>query len=361
MVVINFLILIVFIEIFFRLFHYIKYKKNYFVSLKFKWDESHVTTHPFLSFSYKKNSVIDKNQKLPYPLHYNKFYSYKNKLNINNFGHFGEDFKTKKGKVRVMCLGASTTANNISDRDKDYSYPKMLEDYLNKNSNENFEVFNCGIGGWTSADIFINFVLNLIKLSPDYVVLYHGYNDLHLYLMEDFQTDYQHGRKNLGEVIHKIKRAYFLPKIKFLHSYEFLKDKLFGTGNIRNDVLKLITKDEIDYTKEYEDLKHQSDIFEYLIILCQKFNIKVLLSSFCHYNFDNSFELNKVEKGINIENNHMKNLSEKFNCDFINQDNLIPKDKKHFVDSIHFTPSGMNKLAKNFGKVILSKRGKYEN
>ena len=353
MVILKFIIFIILFELCFRIFYYLKYKKNYFVSLKFKWKDSHVTAHPFLSYSYKKNSVIDKNQKLPYPLHYNKFFSYKHPLNINNLGHFGNDFINKKDKIRVMCLGASTTANNISDGKKDYSYPKMLEEYLNKNSDKEFEVFNCGIGGWTSVDIFINFVLNLIQLSPDYVVVYHGYNDLHLYLMDDFQTDYQHGRKNLGEVIHKIKRAYFLPKIKFLHSYEFLKDKLFGTGNIRNDVLNMITKEKIDYTQKYKDLKHQSKMFEYLIILCQKFNINVLLSSFCHYNFDNSFELNKIEQGIDIENKFMKELSKKFKCDFVNQDNLIPKSKKYFVDSIHFTPSGMKELSKNFGKVIL--------
>ena len=49
-------------------------------------------------------------------------------------------------EIRIMCLGASTTANNISDGKEDYSYPKLLEDYLNKNSDKRFEVFNCGIG-----------------------------------------------------------------------------------------------------------------------------------------------------------------------------------------------------------------------
>jgi hypothetical protein len=143
-VIIKFLFFIILIEISFRIFYYLKYKKDYFVSLKFKWKDSYITSHPFLSFSYKKNSKINKNQKLPYPLHYNKFYSYKNPLNINNFGHFGEDFNIKKDKIRVMCLGASTTANNISDGEKDYSYPKLLEKYLNKNSNKKFEVLNCG-------------------------------------------------------------------------------------------------------------------------------------------------------------------------------------------------------------------------
>ncbi len=356
MVILKVLFYIILAEILFRILYYLKYKKDYFVSLKFKWKDSYVVSHPFLSFSYKKNSLINKNQKLPYPLHPNKFYSYKNPLRINNVGHFGDDFKEKNNKIRIMCLGASTTANNISDGKKDYSYPKMLEEYLNKNSDKEFEVFNCGIGGWTSVDIFINFVLNLIQLSPDYIILYHGHNDLHLYLMDDFQSDYQHGRKNLGEVLYKIKRACLLPKIKFLHFYEFCKDKLFGTGNVRNDVLKLITKDKIDYTKDYSDLNHQKNIFEYLIVLCNHLNINVMLSSFCYHNWDKSFESNKIEKGVGIENKLIKDLSVKFNCDFVDQDKLIPKTKKHFVDSMHFTPSGMECLVKNFSDVILSKK-----
>ena len=87
-------------------------------------------------------------------------------------------------------------------------------------------------------------------------------NDLPLYLMNDFERDYKHGRKNLGEVIHKIKIANMLPKIKFLHFYEFIKDKLFGTGNVRNDVLRLITKSKIDYTNKYKDFKTPSDALQ---------------------------------------------------------------------------------------------------
>jgi len=352
-VVIKVIFFVFLLELIFRTFYYLKYKKSYFVSLKFLWKKSYITSHPFLSFSYKKNSTIDKNQKLPYSLHHNKFYSYKNPLKINKLGHFGEDFSKKTDKIRIMCLGASTTANNISDGKKDYSYPKLLEEYLNKNSYLDFEVLNCGIGGWTSVDIFINFVLNLIKLSPDYLILYHGHNDLHLYLMDDFQTDYQHGRKNLGEVLHKIKRAYMLPKIKFLHFYEYLKDKLFGTGNIRNDVLRMISKKNIDYTREYADLTHQSDIIKYLVMLCKASNIKVVLSSFCYYNWNDSFESNKIQKGIKIENKLIKELSERFKCNFVNQDKLIPKSDKYFVDSMHFTPQGMEKLSENFGKLIM--------
>ena len=159
MVIFKILLVILLVELLFRFFYFIINKTNYFVSLKLRWKDSYIVSHPFLSFSYKKNSVINKNQKLPYPLHYNKFLSFKETLKINNLGHFGKDFNLNKNKIRILCLGASTTANNISDGKNDYSYPKLLEDYLNKKLKKKVEVFNCGVGGWTSVDIFINFTL----------------------------------------------------------------------------------------------------------------------------------------------------------------------------------------------------------
>ena len=123
--VIEIILSIILIEILFRITYYTINKKNYHVSLKLKWKDSYVVPHPFLSFSYKKNTIINKNQRLPYPIHTNKFFSFKKPLKINSLGHFGDEFGLKKDKIRILCLGASTTANNISDGKKDYTYPKI--------------------------------------------------------------------------------------------------------------------------------------------------------------------------------------------------------------------------------------------
>ena len=111
-------ILILFIiEIIFRIYYYNKHGRNYHVSIKFPWRESHVIPHPFLSLAYRRNSYIDRNQRLPYPIHTNKYFSFKKPLRINNLGHFGKDFSFKKpdGTLRIACLGHSSTANNIAD------------------------------------------------------------------------------------------------------------------------------------------------------------------------------------------------------------------------------------------------------
>ena len=48
----------------------------------------------------------------------------------------------------------------------------------------------------------------------------------------------------------------------------------------------------------------------------------------------------------------MKQLSDTYNTPFVDQYKLIPKKKKYFVDTIHFSPAGMKLLAENFGIMI---------
>ena len=55
---------------------------------------------------------------------------------------------------------------------------------------------------------------------------------------------------------------------------------------------------------------------------------------------------------VNQENKIVKELSIKYNCDFADNENLIEKNDENFVDSIHFSHLGMEKIAKNFFKKV---------
>ncbi|MHC4076981.1 MAG: SGNH/GDSL hydrolase family protein [Planctomycetota bacterium] len=348
------------VEVVFRIVYRRCFGRDYHVAIKFPWDKMHVVAHPYLSFAYRRNGEIDRNQELPYPLHTNRFYSFRNALRLNNLGHFGDEIPIEKreGVVRIACLGASTTANNIADRERDYSYPKMLEELVNRELQKrdvptSVEVFNCGIGGWVSPDILINFALNILPTRPDYVVLYHGFNDLHLYLTEDFATDYSHGRTNLGEHLPAMRRAHRLPKIKFWHSYECLKDSLLGTGNVRNDVLGAITTARPDVTRPYHDLGVERDILKNILVLCRHHGIRVVLSSFAYRAYRRDAASLKYRLGVEEENRNMRSLAEEFGTLWVDQAALIPQQESNFVDAIHFSPAGMKALAENFGKALV--------
>lgn len=354
------LFIICIIEIAFRFYYHKQHGRNYHVSIKFQWNDNHVVTHPFLSFAYKRNTTINKNQKIPYELHPNEYFSFKQPLRLNNLGHFGEDFSNNKpdGVIRIACLGDSTTANNIADSSRDYCYPSLLMDLLNvdlqkKEIPSKIEVFNCGIGGWVSVDIMIDFLLNILPTQPDYVIICHGFTDLHLYLTEDFSQDYSHGRYNLGERIGRIKWGYYFPKIPFWHSYEFLKDHILGTGNVRNEVLSAIRKQNPDMNRPFHDLSVEQNIIRNILIICQYHHIKCILSSYPFFPYKPDIKTLKIQSGVNIENQKMKELAQEFNYPFVDQAALIPKTKEYFLDWVHLTPEGMKLMAENFANAII--------
>lgn len=349
------------IEVVFRVRHRRRYGRPYHVSIRFRWDRSHVVPHPFLSFAYKRNEVIDRNQRLPYPLHPNVYQSFTEPLRLNNLGHFGADFSPAKPDrvIRIACLGASTTANNISDGTRDYTYPALLEERLNgelarRGDQRRVEVLNCGIGGWVSADILVNFSLNIVHLEPDYVLLYHGLNDLPLYLMEGLRTDYSHGRRNLGEMLHLIKRAHHLPKFRWWHSYEFARDRIFGTGNVRNDVGRMITTRKADIDKPWPALDIQQQNIRSLLAICRHHRIRPLLATFAQYAYNDAPMTLKYFDGVRRENDKLRELAAEFECRLVDIAAMMPADREHFLDGCHFTPAGMRKMAEFFGDAVLT-------
>jgi hypothetical protein len=71
--------------------------------------------------------------------------------------------------VRVACIGGSTTESG---------WPEIMEDFLNKTSpSVKFQVFNFGIGWWSSIHSTINYILNAIDFNPDYAIIHDNCND----------------------------------------------------------------------------------------------------------------------------------------------------------------------------------------
>jgi lysophospholipase L1-like esterase len=347
-------------EIAFRVWHRSVHGRDYFVALKFRWTESHVVAHPFLTFAYRKNGVIEQNQRLPYALWPNRYYSFKEPLRLNSIGHFGPELpiERSRGSLRIACLGSSGVANNIADQERDYCWPSMLQDRLASSPPiqrhfSSVEVMNCGIGGWTMIDVLIDFAVNTVHYRPDFVVMYQGLNDLPLHLMADYAFDYSHGRRNLGEVIHVIKRGYRFPKLRWWHSYEFVKDRLVGTGNVRNEVLGCIETCKPDYSRAYRPLVAEEAALRHLLILCRAYGIRVIIGSYVFHDHSGGPRNRKLYEGVRLENAMFRRLAEEFDVPFIDLDGTIAKDRDHFVDAVHFTPAGMEFVAERVADSIV--------
>lgn len=113
----------------------------------------------------------------------------------NNFGFSGPcDTRLEKTKIRVMCIGGSTTELTHGD-DINNSYPGWLAKMLG----DGYEVLNAGCCGYTTAEMLVNYALRLVDFKPDYLVIYEAINDvLYAGMLEGFVSDYTHNRVNVG-------------------------------------------------------------------------------------------------------------------------------------------------------------------
>jgi len=96
----------------------------------------------------------------------------------------------RPGVPRVAFTGGSTTwsGNALFYRG---SFPYFCEVLLEKNGVV-AEAMNCGNPGWTSVESLINYELNIVDFSPDWLVIHHGVNDAPARYFPDFRSDYGH-------------------------------------------------------------------------------------------------------------------------------------------------------------------------
>ena len=106
---------------------------------------------------------------------------------------------------------------------------------------KNIEVNNCAQGGYNSADLFVRYGLQSIDTNPDYIIIYHAYNDIRSYLTSGFTSDYSHSRKNLGEVYWKYYLGSKLPEIP-LNFTNYLINKFLFPLDERSTILEAIEK-----------------------------------------------------------------------------------------------------------------------
>ena len=348
-------------DVIFRILFKIFRGKPYAMRHKIPFKEIYVEPHPYLPYVFKKKFLCQKKHPSDYPLNRDKDYWF-GQFYTNNMGHLnGINGKREvvipkpEGLFRVNCLGASTTANYILEKDDIFSYPLELGKILHKSfPGKNIEVNNFAMGGYTSAELLIKFLLESIDSNPDMIILYHAYNDLAPSLTADFKSDYSHARKNLAETYHLFKWASKIPYVPFALP-NFLLNLLLPQ-NIKYGIFSAVSKGSISLDDEFKGLDTYKRNIRSLIHICQANGIKVVLSTYCHFLYpqieDDKSHL-KYRAGVLGENDVMRELAREHELPLVDNFNLVPYEEKYFVDSVHFSPHGMQEIAKNISKPII--------
>ena len=107
------------------------------------------------------------------------------------------------GTLRIICLGGSTTYG-VSVIDNAATYPAALERILNNDPRppgwDRVEVFNLGVGGYTSREVLTNLEIHGLPLEPDVVLIQCAVNDVAPRFYDDFDADYRHFRKPVQSI-----------------------------------------------------------------------------------------------------------------------------------------------------------------
>jgi len=355
------LAILILAEISFRFLYFLIKREMYIPQKRAKAKNLYAKPHPYIPYVNKPNFKIRGNVNTNYPLNRGKFTH--SELTTNNMGFANgpngdRDVSINKPEhlYRINCLGASTTGNYISEGNKNYSYPLELEKLLNKVCSKEVEVNNFGLGGYNSADILVRFILEIVETNPDMIIIYHAHNDISSYLTPNFKYDYSHSKINLGENYWKFEIVEKIPFLPF-QFINFILEKWFPIG-VRNSLLNFITigKMNLDIDPKQGLQVYRRNI-EYLIEVCKKRNIEVVLSTYAHFlhnDIRDSKLHRKLREIIFKENEIMRDLSRLHKLTIVDNANLIPSEEKYFLDSLHFTPEGMKLLAKNIAKNIKS-------
>ena len=219
----------------------------------------HIEPHPFLPFVYKKNFLGPREIKASYKYIDQNLDATFPQLRSNNYrkfnGHDGSrDVVPEKSPntLRIHCIGASTTGNYIRVKGENFSYPLCLEKVLNESNNGNFEVNNFGVGGWTSAELLVDFCLNNIGLDCDYLIIYHAYNDLKASMTPNFESDYSHSIKSFGEGYLKYKMLSKIPSLP-LGVFNYVSSRYLGL-NVRHSIGSATSNGSPDYQGGFQGI-----------------------------------------------------------------------------------------------------------
>ena len=99
-------------------------------------------------------------------------------VEINERGYRGPAFAVPKppGVIRVVMLGGSSLFDMYAKEGMDW--PRLTERYLREAQLGTVEVINAGTPGHDSADSLGRFYAEMWMFEPDYILVYHAWNDI---------------------------------------------------------------------------------------------------------------------------------------------------------------------------------------
>jgi len=157
----------------------------------------------------------------------------RNVFTVNDLGFRGRSFNPKKksAKLRIFCLGGSTTAGHSLNNDE--TWPIFLESELRQRGYD-VEVVNAGTHGWNSYKDFLRYKEEIVEYSADVVLLHQGWNEEFLW------SSLSLGKKWRPKAVRNVREehALYCPPNRFLSSERFITKFLAIQAALKKFVFK---------------------------------------------------------------------------------------------------------------------------
>lgn len=262
-----------------------------------------------------------------------------------------DDFPPKSRQVlRVVCFGASTTYGVAVD-DNGETYPAQLETLLNGKYKpagwSSVEVFNLGVGGYTSREILGTLKRMLPKLQPDIVLIQNAINDVIPRFYPNYDKSYRHFRTNFSPIE-------LTPLRRLTYRSQAWLTLAYGLGWIKPLSLQSQTQrpmppvDEALANLERNRPTGYEENLAEMVATARAAGCQVWLQTQAYLDVDAfagpNEESRRLEggyrRGLAEHTAYMVGLAKEAGVGLIELDKSMPRDLRLFADPIHMTAAG---------------------
>ena len=276
-------------------------------------------------------------------------------------------FAKQENTIRIVTFGGSTSVNAAVYRQYGFNYSSLLQDSLNARFDDyDFEVINVASEAYATAHSLTLLAFDVMSWNPDIVIMSHNVNDLQASFFPDFVPDYANKYADpyynmtwlryscvclrlcrmVRSRIEKSKLFIYPPRRKSFGSEPSPLVQQVFARNLRS-FATLAKSQGSQVIFGSQPLKNLTE---------QEFDGDVNVKS---YNDDIHYPLH--EEFIRHHgrfNAIIKSLAKEMDVAYADNYEIFGGNPDYFLDVVHYTKAGVELLARNYDKVVISLLGK---
>jgi lysophospholipase L1-like esterase len=281
---------------------------------------------------------------------------------INSLGFRGPEITVEKppGRLRIAFLGGSTTYCAEVSSNK-MTWPHLVWEALHKRWPAlDLDYINAGVPGYTTATLLRALQMRVAKFKPDIIVIYEATNDLAensgQLARDQGISDDRNGDDDLGWLSRHSLLALLVQKnLEIMRQQRLAAGK---SGELWLDTARL----DAEFRRDYTNLVAASEKIAQIVVTATfaprlredqspeerrkaavtslyympYMTIADLITAFAHYN------------------QVIREVAQSRQTLLVGDEDMIPADAHHYVDSVHFTDAGSASMAKRVVRALIS-------